>query len=92
MHGARGASLKEVQEILGHKTMTMTLGYARLSQEHKRKAVNLFNGLTAPLKISKKSSHTLVTTTVLVASASCQLIYFTGRDDPALAGRPFESS
>lgn len=43
----RGASLKEVQEILGHKTMTMTLRYAHLSQEHKKKAVNLLNGLTA---------------------------------------------
>lgn len=43
-----GASLKDVQEILGHKTMTMTLRYAHLSQEHKKKAVNLLNGLTAP--------------------------------------------
>jgi integrase len=43
----RGASLKDVQEILGHKTMTMTLRYAHLSQEHKQKAVNLLNGLTA---------------------------------------------
>jgi len=42
-----GASLKDVQEILGHKTMTMTLRYAHLSQEHKKKAVNLLNGLTA---------------------------------------------
>ena len=44
----KGGSLKEVQEILGHKTMTMTLRYAHLSQEHKKKAVNLLNGLTAP--------------------------------------------
>ena len=43
----RGANLKDVQEILGHKTMTMTLRYAHLSQEHKKKAVNLLNGLTA---------------------------------------------
>jgi hypothetical protein len=28
--------------------MTMTLRYAHLSQEHKRKAVNLLNGLTTP--------------------------------------------
>jgi len=44
----RGGSLKELQEILGHKTMTMTLRYAHLSPEHKKKAVNLLNGLTAP--------------------------------------------
>lgn len=43
----RGGTLKDVQELLGHKTMTMTLRYAHLTQEHKRKAVNLLNGLTA---------------------------------------------
>jgi hypothetical protein len=45
-----GASLKEAQELLGHKTMTMTLRYAHLSQEHKKKAVNLLNELTACVK------------------------------------------
>jgi len=30
--------------------MTMTLRYAHLTQEHKRKAVNLLNGLTARVK------------------------------------------
>lgn len=42
----RGGSLKDVQELLGHKTMTMTLRYAHLSQEHKKAAVNLLKGLT----------------------------------------------
>jgi len=42
----RGGSLKDVQELLGHKSMTMTLRYAHLTQESKRKAVNLLNGLT----------------------------------------------
>ena len=46
----RGGSLKDVQELLGHKTMTMTLRYAHSSQEHKKKAVNLLNGLTSPTK------------------------------------------
>jgi hypothetical protein len=44
----KGGTLKDVQELLGHKTMTMTLRYVHLTQEHKRKAVNLLNGLTAP--------------------------------------------
>ncbi len=49
-----GASLKEVQELLGHKTMTMTLRYAHLSAEHKKKAVNLLNGLTAVTSVTEK--------------------------------------
>jgi len=43
----RGGDLKDVQELLGHKSMSMTLRYSHLSQEHKKKAVNLLNGLTA---------------------------------------------
>ena len=46
----KGGSLKDVQELSGHKTMTLTLRYAHLAQEHKRKAVNLLDGLTAPKK------------------------------------------
>jgi integrase len=42
-----GGTLKDVQELLGHKSMTMTLRYAHLTQESKKKAVNLLNGLTA---------------------------------------------
>jgi len=47
----KGGTLKDIQELLGHKTMTMTLRYAHLTQEHKRKAVNLLNGLTASKKV-----------------------------------------
>jgi integrase len=46
----KGGTLKDVQELLGHSTMTMTLRYAHLTQEHKKKAVNLLNGLTASNK------------------------------------------
>jgi len=57
----RGGSLKEVQELLGHKSMKMTMRYAHLSQEHKKKAVNLLNGLTAlqnsPVEHVTKLSH-----------------------------------
>jgi integrase len=43
----KGGSLKELQEILGHKNITMTMRYAHLSQEQKMKAINLLNGLTS---------------------------------------------
>jgi integrase len=43
----KGGSLKDIQELLGHKDISMTMRYAHLTQEHKRKAVNLLNGLTA---------------------------------------------
>ena len=55
----RGASIKEVQEILGHKSLTMTVRYAHLSQEHKKKAVNLLNGLTAPASQSKPTTYVI---------------------------------
>ncbi len=57
----RGGNLKDLQEILDHKSMTMTLRYAHLTQEHKKKAVNLLNGLTA---CGRKSDdcHKTVTT------------------------------
>lgn len=42
-----GGTLKDVQELLGHKTMTMTLRYSHLTQEHKRQAVNLLGKLAA---------------------------------------------
>jgi len=46
----RGASLKEVQELLGHESMTMTLRYAHLAQEQKKTAVNLLKGYGASVK------------------------------------------
>lgn len=55
----RGGSLKELQELLGHKTMTMALRYAHLSQEHKKKVVNLLNGLTAPKMVNDKCYKTV---------------------------------
>jgi integrase len=41
-----GASIKDVQELLGHADLKMTMRYAHLSDKHKSKAVNLLNGLT----------------------------------------------
>jgi integrase len=53
----KGATLKEVQELLGHKTIEMTMRYAHLSHEHKKKAVNLLNGLTACENLENADCH-----------------------------------
>ncbi|MFH1992820.1 MAG: tyrosine-type recombinase/integrase, partial [Pseudomonadota bacterium] len=63
----KGGSIKDVQENLGHKTMTMTLRYAHLSQEHKKKTVNLLNGLTASGNVE---CHNLSQNPLQVKSAS----------------------
>jgi integrase len=54
----RGATMKELQELMGHRDMKMTNRYAHLSPEHKKKAVNLLNGLTAPAK--KTDGHEMI--------------------------------
>ena len=41
-----GGSLKSLKEILGHSKFEMTMRYAHLSQEYKRKEINLLNSLT----------------------------------------------
>lgn len=39
-----GADLNTVRELLGHKSLKMTLRYAHLSLTHKNRAINLING------------------------------------------------
>ncbi len=64
-----GIDLTSVKELLGHKTITMTLRYSHLAPEHKRKAVqvldrimeknedeDLYNGYNFDT-ISEKSQH-----------------------------------
>lgn len=41
----RGADLKTVQELLGHRTLAMTLRYSHLSQAHKKEAIRLLDNL-----------------------------------------------
>ena len=42
----RGVSLKELQELLGHASLTMTMRYAHLAPERLRTAVTRLEGLT----------------------------------------------
>ncbi len=53
----RGGEIKALMELLGHKSLTMTTRYAHLSQCHKKKAIDLLNGLTRP----KTTCHKTVT-------------------------------
>ena len=53
----RGGTIKELQEILGHKTVAMTMRYAHLSQEHKKKAINRLNGLTSKKTEAKPNNE-----------------------------------
>ncbi len=49
-----GIDITTVKELLGHKTLTMTLRYAHLAPSHKVKAVNILdNALTEKPTIQK---------------------------------------
>jgi len=50
----RGASLKAVQELLGHADLKMTMRYAHLSHEHLRDSVNLLNDLPSGKEMVNK--------------------------------------
>jgi hypothetical protein len=47
----KGASLKAVQELLGHADLKMTMRYAHLSQERLKDSVNLLNDMPSGKKI-----------------------------------------
>jgi integrase len=44
----RGRALREIQEVLGHRSFSMTLRYAHLSSAHLLTAVESLDGLTEP--------------------------------------------
>ena len=56
----RGASLREVQEMLGHVDFKMTLRYAHLSPAHLRGAVDRLDGLTPSQTSAPVSAPSLV--------------------------------
>jgi integrase len=57
----RGRTLKEVQEALGHQTITMTMRYSHLAPDHLRAAVAVLDGVLSssesePTKVSAQES------------------------------------
>jgi integrase len=53
----RGRPLKEIQEVLGHKSFSMTLRYAHLSPMHLRRAVESLDGLTPNAGLLDEMTH-----------------------------------
>lgn len=53
----RGRPLKEIQEVLGHKSFAMTLRYAHLTPMHLRTAVESLDRLTPPIVSLDPMTH-----------------------------------
>lgn len=56
----RGVSIKTIQELMGHKNITMTMRYSHLAEDVKKEAVNVLNGLTDK---KNRNCHATVTNT-----------------------------
>ena len=52
-----GIDLTSVKELLGHKSLTMTMRYSYLSPTHKRKAVNMLDKVLKNSEKENYSSH-----------------------------------
>jgi integrase len=64
----RRRSQREVQELLGHKTVTMTNRYAHLGEEQTKEAVNALNGLTSSIKFDMSQNVTFRESSKLASS------------------------
>jgi integrase len=66
----KGASLKAVQELLGHADMKMTMRYAHLSHEHLRDSVNLLNDLPSGKEMVNSGPKVKRASNLLIANPS----------------------
>jgi integrase len=57
----RSVTVKELQELLGHASLTMTMRYAHLAPEHLRTAVSRLEGLTSSQPASASAQEPVET-------------------------------
>ena len=51
-----GADLMTVKELLGHKTLAMTLRYSHLAPVHRRRAVDLLDEALSDARLAKSAA------------------------------------
>jgi len=51
-----GADLMTVKELLGHKTLAMTLRYSHLAPVHRRRAVDLLDEALSDERLAKSAA------------------------------------
>jgi hypothetical protein len=52
-----GATIKEIQELAGHKTITMSARYAHLSPDHKLSVLDRITGTATEKASNHQNSH-----------------------------------
>jgi hypothetical protein len=52
-----GATIKEIQELAGHKTITMSARYAHLSPDHKLSVLDRITAIATENANSHQNSH-----------------------------------
>jgi|SRR5438094_6620295 len=66
----RGRTLREVQEALGHQTITMTMRYSHLAPDHLRAAVAVLDGVLSASQPTSKITQEITHEPVAVGGAS----------------------
>jgi len=69
-----GVDLNTARELLGHKSLAMTLRYAHLSQDHKKRAVDILAKQTQPLELPLEQYGAKVEKTAVTEVFDNQLV------------------